>query len=130
MDVDGNDFTDDSYTIAMLASVATLTAANEEAYNEYTKYTQNLENAQAEYDSIQERLADIATATKEVEKEFYTKYSRYIQEGSWIDDNYMDDDLYYLDALSVLYQSAYPKVTYSFTPLDLKYLEGYEDFDF
>ena len=130
MDVDGNDFTDDSYTIAMLASVATLTAANEEAHDEYTKYTQNLENAQAEYDSIQERLADIATATKEVEKEFYTKYSRYIQEGSWIDDNYMDDDLYYLDALSVLYQSAYPKVTYNFTPLDLKYLEGYEDFDF
>lgn len=130
MNVDGNDFTDDSYTIAMLASVATLTATNEEAYNEYTKYTQNLQKVQAEYDSIQERLADIATATKEVEKEFYTKYSRYIQEGSWIDDNYMDDDLYYLDALSVLYQSAYPKVTYSFTPLDLKYLEGYEDFDF
>ena len=63
-------------------------------------------------------------------KEFYTKYSRYIQEGSWTDDNYMDDDLYYLDSLSVLYQSAYPKVTYNFTPLDLKYLEGYEDFDF
>ena len=52
-------------------------------------------------------------------KEFNIKYSRYIQEGSWTDDNYMDDDLYYFDSLAVLYQSAYPKVTYNFKIIEL-----------
>jgi len=42
----------------------------------------------------------------------------------------MDDDLYYLDALDVLYQSAYPKVSYTFNPIDLSPLEGYEAYGF
>jgi hypothetical protein len=42
----------------------------------------------------------------------------------------MDDDLYYLDAVNVLYQSAYPKVSYTVNVLELSALEGYEAYKF
>jgi hypothetical protein len=42
----------------------------------------------------------------------------------------MDDDLYYLDAVQVLYQSAYPKVSYNVSVLELSALENYEPYKF
>jgi hypothetical protein len=41
-------------------------------------------------------------------KEFFKHYSRFIQEGTWISEEYVDDDKYYVDAQSVLYNSCYP----------------------
>jgi hypothetical protein len=61
---------------------------------------------------------------------FYARYYRFIQEGTWIDESYIDDSLYYNDALSVSYNSAMPKVTYSMNVLSLAGLPGYEAFDF
>ena len=63
-------------------------------------------------------------------KAFYTKYSRFIQEGTWIDEEYIDDEKYYADAQSVLYNSCYPQVTYSINVLSLSALPGYEMFKF
>jgi hypothetical protein len=45
-------------------------------------------------------------------KLFFKKYYRFIQEGSWKEEKYFDDTLYYLDALAVSRTSAFPKVTY------------------
>jgi hypothetical protein len=42
----------------------------------------------------------------------------------------MDDNLYYLDAVNVLYQSAYPKISYTIDVLELSSLEGYEPYKF
>jgi hypothetical protein len=63
--------------------------------------------------------------------EFYKKYSRFIQEGSWIKEDYVDPNLYYLDAESTLHTSTQPKVTYNISVIDVAPLasqEGYEDF--
>ena len=49
----------------------------------------------------------------QLEKEFYKKYSRYIQEGTWSSQNYIDPELYYLDALQVSSTSAQPKAEYT-----------------
>lgn len=61
---------------------------------------------------------------------FYKKYARFISEGSWIDQKYSDDDLYFLDATSVAYTSSRPKVSYNISVLRLTGLEGYELKDF
>ena len=45
-------------------------------------------------------------------KAFYQKYSRFIQEGNWNSEDYVDDSLYFFDALSTLHTSSQPKVTY------------------
>jgi hypothetical protein len=63
-------------------------------------------------------------------KVFYQKYSRFIQEGTWIGEEYVDDDKYYADALSVIYNSCYPQVAYSINVATLSSLPGYEDLVF
>ena len=63
-------------------------------------------------------------------KKFYEKYSRFIQEGSWISDEYMDDNLYYFDAEGVLYTSSRPQISYAINVLDLSPLEGYEAYSY
>ena len=130
MVVDTQDCINDNYMISKMAEVVTLQNQKDTAYTEMNIAETDLNEVQADYDSIKSRLSDIAKATEEIEKDFNTKYSRYVQEGSWTDDNYMDDDLYYFDALDVLYQSAYPKVSYNFKVLELSQLEGYEAFKF
>lgn len=61
---------------------------------------------------------------------FFKKYYRFIQEGSWKDDNYIDDTLYYLDALAVARTSAFPKVTYDIQVIDLENLDDYKGYSF
>lgn len=66
----------------------------------------------------------------ELNKLFFNKYSRFIQEGSWVSEEYIDDDLYYLDALSVLRNSIFPKITYQINVTDLSSLPEYKIFEF
>jgi hypothetical protein len=61
---------------------------------------------------------------------FYNKYSRFIQEGTWMDEKYYDDNQYYADALSVMYNSCFPQVAYNINVLSLSGLPGYEYFEF
>lgn len=61
---------------------------------------------------------------------FYKKYSRFIQEGTWSDNNYIDDNAYYLDAKKVLAQSAYPKVTYTISVVDISGIKKYAGYTF
>ena len=96
----------------------------------YLTAKQNLDNAQAMYDEIQEYLEVLATQKRALNLQFYKKYSRFIQEGSWIKEDYVDDNLYYLDADSTLHTSAQPKVTYTINVLELSQLPGYENYKF
>ena len=67
---------------------------------------------------------------QELHRLFYKKYSRFLQEGSWISEDYVDDNLYYLDAQSTLFTSAKPKISYNISVLELSQLEGYENYSF
>lgn len=64
---------------------------------------------------------------EELDKKFYEKYSRFIQEGSWTSDDYYDDNLYYLDAVSVAYTSSRPQITYNISVLRLSTLEEFKN---
>lgn len=99
----------------------------------------NLTDAQNRYDELNLILTSKEEAEgKErllVEKErlnsiFYKKYSRFLQEGSWISEDYIDDNLYFLDAQSTLNTSAKPKITYNISVLELSQVEGYENYTF
>ena len=76
---------------------------------------------------LQETLLEHKT---ELNKKFFTQYSRFIQEGTWINEEYTDDDVYYADAQSVLYNSCWPQVGYNISVLALGSLPGYEMFDY
>ena len=91
---------------------------------------EQLEAAEALNGDYSDQLNYLKELKETLHQNFYNKYSRFLQEGSWISEDYIDDTLYYLDAQSTLYTSAYPKVSYEINVLELSHLPGYEDIKF
>lgn len=79
---------------------------------------------------INDRLNQITAKKKALNADFYKKYSRYIQEGSWSSADYIDPELYYLDSQKVSFTSAFPKITYSINVLEISQVEGFEPYFF
>lgn len=67
-----------------------------------------------------------ANEKKALENAFYQKFSRFIQEGSWTSQDYIDPNLYYLDARSVAYTSSRPKISYNISVIRLSALDEYK----
>ena len=68
----------------------------------------------------------IVEEKKVLENAFYQKFSRFIQEGSWTSQDYIDPNLYYLDARSVAYTSSRPKISYNISVIRLNALNEYK----
>lgn len=68
----------------------------------------------------------IVEEKKAIENAFYQKFSRFIQEGSWTSQDYIDPNLYYLDARSVAYTSSRPKISYNISVIRLNALDEYK----
>ena len=126
-------------------SVIDATRSDVQKYlTEYTTYFEKLESSSLEKASLTPIIANKENDIKEKEayrkqlfeyktelnKLFFKRYSRFIQEGTWINEEYADDEKYYADALSVLYNSCYPQVAYSINVLELSAQPGYELFSF
>ena len=79
---------------------------------------------------IEDEIEDIQDEKDALTKEFNTKYSRYIQEGTWSSTEYIDPELYYLDALQVSNTSAQPTVSYTINVVEVSELEGLENYLF
>ena len=59
-------------------------------------------------------------------KGFENKYSNFIQEGSWSSTDYIDSELYYLDAIQVSNTSAQPVISYTINVVEVSQIEGLE----
>lgn len=107
----------------------TLTTAQNKL-NSYRKALSSLDN------SVKNLTEKIKKAEKEnearisekkkLEEDFYKKFSRFIQEGSWTSQDYIDENLYYLDAQSVAYTSSRPKISYNISVIRLSALDEYK----
>ena len=95
----------------------------EKANNIYNQYKQQNDLYLNEINRLNEEKEKLIT-------KFYKRFYRFIQEGTWKGDEYTDDDKYYSDAVSTAANSALPKVTYSFSVIDISQLPDYEDFVF
>ena len=82
------------------------------------------------YVGLKQQLQDKNQEKEQVENDFYTKYSRFIQEGTWESSDYISNELYYMDALQVSNTSAQPKVSYTINVLEVSELEGLENYNF
>ena len=63
---------------------------------------------QSAYDTFKNTLQGYYNQKISLNKKFYSTYSRFIQEGTWISDEHIDDEKYYIDAQSVMYNSCFP----------------------
>lgn len=88
------------------------------------------ETMEEEYPNLDKIINKALEDKKEIEKSFYRKYSRFIQEGTWSSNNHLDPELYYLDALQVSRTSGQPKVTYNIEVNEISELEDYRNYYF
>ena len=77
-------------------------------------------------DGIEFEINELLKRKDELVKGFNNKYSRFIQEGTWNSTDYIDSELYYLDAVQVSNTSAQPTVTYTINVVEISELEGFE----
>lgn len=85
----------------------------------------SLEHLNEYIDNLDMRQDEIIEELNALNKQFYVKYARFIQEGTWTSEDYWDDDLYYLDAVQVAYTSSRPQISYEINVLRLSDLEDY-----
>ena len=95
---------------------------NESVLSQLTSSINTLKNY---IDQKVARQETILTTVENLHKRFFKKYSRYIQEGTWQDSDYSDDDKYYLDAVDVAYTSSRPQIQYTINVMRLNALEDY-----
>ena len=81
-------------------------------------------------DMLQIKADQLVENKRILNQSFYSKYSRFIQEGTWIDEKYIDDEQYYNDSLSVMYNSCRPQISYTIDIVSLGALPGYEYYDY
>lgn len=89
-----------------------------------------LDSYQQAYNNLQDTFETYNQWKKDLNKYFFKKYYRYIQEGTWIDNDQNDDEKYYIDALSVAYNSCQSQVSYTINVMALENISGYEGFSF
>ena len=89
------------------------------------KINQSIEILLEATTAYEEEQQDIISQLTELNYQFYKKYSRYIQEGTWSSEDYYNDDLYYLDALQVAYTSSRPQISYDIKVIRLSGLEEF-----
>ena len=77
-----------------------------------------------------EKIDNLVERKNQVLKAFNNKYSRFIQEGNWSSQDYLSDELYYLDALQISRVSSHPKVSYNISAVDLSTVEEFEGYNF
>ena len=106
--------------------------ANENKYiSEKTALQTRVDALEAQYNTKQDYIENSLKEWKrKLNQLFFQTYSRFIQEGTWISEEYIDDGLYYADAQSVMYNSCYPQVAYTINVISVEGLPGYEDFKY
>lgn len=98
-------------------------ASYEESLAKLETSVSNLTSAIGEMEKANEQLIKEKTVLEEA---FYKKFSRFIQEGSWTSQDYLDENLYYLDSRSVAYTSSRPKISYNISVIRLSALQEYK----
>lgn len=88
------------------------------------------QNTYNDYTKKNELITTLAAHRSKIMEEFYNIYHAYIREGSWISEDYLDDDKYFFAAQDVLNTSAQPKVTYTFNVVDIGSLEEFKGYNF
>lgn len=83
-----------------------------------------------QHQGLQEKIDKLLEEKHRIERNFYSKYSRFIQEGTWESSEYIDSELYYLDAVQVSNTSAQPQVSYNINVVEISEIEEMENYDF
>lgn len=117
--------------IKEVSSQMTALKTAEESLATYQSMASNLNDSiaqlQAAIEAKEAEQEEIVERIEALDLQFYKKYSRFIQEGSWTSEDYIDDNLYYLDAQSVAYTSSRPQISYDISVLRISGIEEFKN---
>ena len=97
------------------------------------KYKNSLiayEDAERDYKTSKDITESITVQRDSLLNEFQLLAGGRIKEGAWSSEDYIDDDLYYLDGERQLRETSVPKVSYTIEIADISSLPGYEGYKF
>lgn len=97
----------------------------DEYQNSFNTINNSIDSLKNRIEDLESEQSDLLTALSEKHKAFNDKYSTYIMEGTWQDEDYIDDTEYFLDGLNVAYTSSRPQLSYSINVLRLSSLDEY-----
>lgn len=121
-----NDNKNNEAVYTKVAAIASLQDSLPFINDQITKLTSAYNKLNEDIEEKEEEQEGYSDQIKALNEKFFNKYSRFIQEGTWYSDDYEDDNLYYLDALSVAYTSSRPQVSYNISVLKLDALEEFK----
>ena len=96
---------------------------------EYSEYKTKYNEENSKYKTSISKIKSLTKQKEQLILNFETKYAPFIQEGTWISNEYIDHNLYYVDAKTVTATSAMPQVTYTIEVIDLSPIEEFKNFD-
>ena len=94
-------------------------------YNEGT-YDILLQQLDEKLEIWQQEANKYLSFKNKIDDDFWYKYGRFIQEGTWTDSQYYDDNLYYIAAENVLRTSAKPQFKFDINIISLESLEDFK----
>ena len=118
---------DDDGVAARVISLRTQEGLKTRYENNVRFLTEQVASITSELKTAEEAQTASLEKINELHKNFFNKYSHYIQEGTWTSEDYIDSTLYYLDAQSVAYTSSRPQVSYNISVLRLSSLEDFKN---
>ena len=110
----------------LLASISDLLITKKEYETNRPKALADKNAYEKQYSDSYDILDEIAKKKQTLNALFIKTFGRFIQEGTWSGKDYIDDNKYFSDAQVVLKDSTLPKVSYTFSIIDVSGLEGYE----
>lgn len=120
----------DPEVVKMITSIETLKKQAVIYLQQVNLFKESIKAAEERIDIITTELDDNKKEKIKLNADFYKKYYRFIQEGSWISEDYTDDNLYFYDAASTLAQTAVPQISYNISVTDVSSIEEFENYNF
>lgn len=127
---EGNSWLEDPSVIALSSEITRLRSENIQLKEKAKQTETSLKEIEYKLSALNDEINLNLGKKKKLILTFEKKYAQFIQEGSWNSDDYVDDDLYYLDAESALFNSAQPKISYTINVVELSSLEEYKNYSF
>lgn len=118
---------DDDGVAARVISLQTQEGLKNRYENNVEFLTEQVASITSDLKTAQEAQTASLEKINELHRKFFNKYSHYIQEGTWTSEDYIDSNLYYLDAQSVAYTSSRPQVSYNISVLRVSSLEDFKN---
>lgn len=125
-----NEWFKEKTVIALSNVITNLQSEIKEIAKKLKQKEERLDETNLEIKKIEDQLLTITSQKEKIILTFEKKYSRFIQEGPWTSEDYIDDNLYYLDADSTLHNSSQPKVEYVIKVIEISQIQGYENYVF